>query len=53
VDIDTGLVICNASHENIFLGDPNVSGKPSEGQLINCWMRTPLLGGGDHVTLKG
>jgi len=20
VDIDTGLVICNASHENIFLG---------------------------------
>jgi len=22
VDIDTGLVICNASHENIFLGKP-------------------------------
>jgi len=22
VDIDTGLMICNASHENIFLGKP-------------------------------
>ena len=22
VDIDTGLMICNASHENIFLGEP-------------------------------
>jgi len=22
VDIDTGLIICNASHENIFLGEP-------------------------------
>jgi len=53
VDIDTGLVICNAGHENIFLGDQNVSGKPSEGQLINCWMRAPLLGGGGHVTLEG
>ena len=52
MDIDTGLMICNASHENIFLGDPNVSGKPSEGQLINCWMRAPLLGSGDHVTKK-
>jgi len=52
VDIDTGLMICNASHENIFLGELNVSGKPSEGQLINCWIRAPPLGGGDHVTSK-
>ena len=22
VDTDTGLMICNASHENIFLGEP-------------------------------
>ena len=50
VDIDTGLMICNASHENIFLGDLNVSGKPSEGQLTNCWISAPPLGGGDHVT---
>jgi len=39
VDINTGLMICNASHENIFLGDLNVPGKPSEGQLTNCWIR--------------
>jgi len=55
VDIDTGLMICNASHEIIFLGGLNVSGKPSEGQLTNCWirgLRAPPLGGGDHVTPK-
>jgi len=45
-------MICNASHENIFLGDLNVSGKPSEGQLTNCWIRAPPLGGGDYVTPK-
>ena len=50
VDIDTGLMICNASHENIFLGKLNVSGKPSERQLTNYWIRAPPLGGGDHVT---
>ena len=30
-----------------------VSGKPSEGQRINCWIRAPPLGGGDHVTSDG
>jgi len=52
VDIDTNLVICNASHENIFLGELNVSGKPSERQLTNYWIRAPPLGGGDQVTPK-
>ena len=51
VDIDTGLMICNASHKNIFLGEPiTVSGQPSKRQLITCWIRAPPLGGGDHVT---
>jgi len=50
VDTDTGLMICNASHENIFLGELNVPGKPSERQLTNYWIRAPPLGGGDHVT---
>ena len=27
-----------------------VSGQPSERQLINCWIRAPPLGGGDHMT---
>jgi len=52
VDIDTGLMICNASHENIFLSELNVSGKPSESHLTNYWIRAPPLGGGDHVTPK-
>ena len=52
VDIDTGLMICNASHDNIFLGELNVSGKPSERQLTNYWIRAPPLGGGDRVTPK-
>ena len=30
----------------------NVSGKPSEGQLANCWIRAPPLGGDDHVTKR-
>ena len=29
-----------------------VSGQPSERQLINCWIRAPPLGGGDHVTKR-
>ena len=29
----------------------NVSGKPSEGQRINCWIRAPPRGGSGHVTL--
>jgi len=52
VDIDTGLMICNASHENIFRGELNVSGKPSERQLTNCWIHAPPLGDSDHVTPK-
>ena len=44
--------VTDAYHENIFLGDLNVSGKPSEGQLTNCWICAPPLGGGDHVTPK-
>jgi len=31
----------------------SVSGQPSEGQRINCWIRAPPLGGGDHVTSSG
>ena len=50
MDIDTGLMICNASHKNIFLGEVNVPGKPSERQLTNYWIRAPPLGGGDHLT---
>ena len=50
VDIDTGLMICNASHENIFLGELNVPCKSSERQLTNYWIRAPPLVGSDHVT---
>jgi len=51
VDIDTGLMICNATNISSWVS-LTVSGQPSEGQLINCWIRAPPLGGGDHVTYR-
>jgi len=52
VDIDTGLVTCMRATRISSWVNLNVSGKPSEGQRTNCWIRAPLLGGGDHVTKR-
>ena len=52
VDIGTGLVTCMRATRISSWVSLNVSGKPSEGQLINCWIRAPPLGGGDHVTKR-
>jgi len=51
VDIDTGLMICNATNISSWVS-LTVSGQPSERQLINCWIRAPPLGGGGHVTYR-
>ena len=50
-DIDTGLMICNATNISSWVS-LTVSGQPSEGQLINYWIRAPPLGGGGHVTYR-
>ena len=49
VDIDTGLMICNATNISSWVS-LTVSGQSSKGQLINCWIRAPPRGGGGHVT---
>ena len=49
VDID--LMICNATNISSWVS-LTVSGQSSEGQLINCWICAPPLGGGGHVTYR-
>jgi len=44
-------MICNATNISSWVS-LTVSGQSSEGQLINCWVRAPPLGGGDHVTCR-
>ena len=49
VDID--LMICNATNISSWVS-LTASGQSSEGQLINCRIRAPPLGSGDHVTYR-